>query len=73
VGEIPTYVGEILNREDRLTVSPNGRVLYAGLTPGSAGLFQINLVLPSNPGIDPEIVVAIGGVSSAPGLKLAVR
>ena len=73
VGEIPTYVAEVLNRADRLAVSPNGQVIYAGLTPGSAGLYQINLVLPPNPGIDPEIVVTIGGASSAPGLKLAVR
>ena len=48
-------------------------ILYAGVTPGSAGLYQINLVLPNNLGTDPEIRVAIAGQSSPPGLKLAVQ
>ena len=47
-------------------------ILYAGLTPGSAGLYQINLVLPDNPGTDPEIRVAIADQSSPAGLKLAM-
>jgi len=49
------------------------RIQYAGLTPGSPGLYQINLVLPDNPGTDPEIRVAIGDQSSPAGLKLAVQ
>lgn len=73
VGEIPQYAAWIVNPEERLVVSPNGRVDYAGLTPGSAGLYQINLVVPFSPGVDPEIRITVGGVSSAPGLKLAVR
>jgi uncharacterized protein (TIGR03437 family) len=48
-------------------------ILYAGLTPGSAGLYQINLVLPGNLGTDPEIRVAIADQSSPAGLKLAVQ
>ncbi len=47
-------------------------ILYAGLTPGSAGLYQINLVLPGNLGTDPEIRVAIADQSSPTGLKLAM-
>jgi uncharacterized protein (TIGR03437 family) len=47
-------------------------ILYAGLTPGSAGLYQINLVLPGNLGTDPEIRVAIADQSSPAGLKLAM-
>jgi uncharacterized protein (TIGR03437 family) len=49
------------------------RILYAGLTPGSPGLYQINLVLPDNLGTDPEIRVAIADQSSPAGLKLAVQ
>jgi uncharacterized protein (TIGR03437 family) len=49
------------------------RIQYAGLTPGSAGLYQINLVLPDNLGTDPEIRVAIADQSSPAGLKLAVQ
>jgi len=48
-------------------------ILYAGLSPGTAGLYQINLVLPENPGTDPEIRVAIADQSSPAGLKLAVQ
>jgi uncharacterized protein (TIGR03437 family) len=36
------------------------RVLYAGVTPGFAGLYQINLMLPDNLPSNPEIRVAIG-------------
>jgi uncharacterized protein (TIGR03437 family) len=48
-------------------------ILYAGVSPGTAGLYQINLVLPDNLGTDPEIRVAIAGQSSPAGLKLAVQ
>jgi uncharacterized protein (TIGR03437 family) len=47
-------------------------ILYAGLSPDSAGLYQINLVLPNNLGTDPEIRVAIADQSSPAGLKLAM-
>ena len=49
------------------------RIKYAGLTPGSAGLYQINLQLPDNLGADPEIRVAVASQSNPGGLKLAVR
>ena len=49
------------------------RIKYAGLTPGSAGLYQINLLLPDNPGTDPELLVTVGDPTTAAGLKLAVR
>jgi uncharacterized protein (TIGR03437 family) len=48
-------------------------ILYAGLTPGSAGLYQIDLVLPGGLDTDPEIRVAIADQSSPAGLKLAVQ
>ena len=57
---------------DGTTVDPI-LIKYAGLTPGSAGLYQINLELPSNVGTDPEIRVAVANQSSPAGLKLAVR
>ena len=77
-GELPPYVSQIANLA-ALKVSLDGvavdasRIQYAGLTPGSAGLYQINLTLPANPGNDPEIRVAVGAVSSPAGLKLAVK
>ncbi|MDR3699479.1 MAG: hypothetical protein P4L56_07585 [Candidatus Sulfopaludibacter sp.] len=48
-------------------------IKYAGLTPGWAGLYQINLLLPAGTGNDPAIQVTLAGQSSQPGLKLAVR
>jgi uncharacterized protein (TIGR03437 family) len=54
-------------------VVDSGLIKYAGLTPGSAGLYQINLELPGNPGTDPELRVTIAGQSSPAGLKLAIR
>jgi uncharacterized protein (TIGR03437 family) len=49
------------------------RIKYAGVTPGYAGLYQINLALPDSPGQDPEIRVAIGDQSTPSGLKLACQ
>jgi uncharacterized protein (TIGR03437 family) len=48
-------------------------VKYAGMTPGFAGLYQINLALPGNLGTDPEIRVAVGDQQSPAGLKLPLR
>ena len=62
-----------------LTVALNGvpiepaRIFWAGLTPGFAGLYQINLRLPDDLESNPEIQVTIGDQASAPGVKLATR
>ena len=50
-----------------------GNVLYAGITPGFAGLYQINLRLPADVGEDPEIRVFVGEQGSPSFLKLAVH
>jgi uncharacterized protein (TIGR03437 family) len=49
------------------------RVFYAGVTPGFAGLYQINLLLPDEPLEDPEIVLKIGSNESPQGVRLPVR
>lgn len=73
--EIPQYPGLLVNNLrlflDGKQVSPD-RVFYAGLTPGSAGVYQINVTLPDQIGSDPEIRVTVAGQESTPGLKLAV-
>ena len=77
-GEIPVYNSEIVLKNDlRITlggslIAPES-IYYAGLSPGSAGLYQINFALPDNVPPDPEIRVAIGAYSTPAGLKLAVR
>jgi uncharacterized protein (TIGR03437 family) len=48
-------------------------IKYAGLTPWSAGLYQINLYLPESAGNDPEIGVIAGSQAAQSGLKLPVR
>ena len=77
-GDIPPYASQLVNRGS-LQVLLDGvagdpaQVRYAGLTPGSAGLYQINVVLPDKPGADPELRLSIGGVVSQAGVKLPLR
>ena len=46
---------------------------YAGVAPGFAGVYQINLVLPEDAGEDPELRIGFGERLSPPGLKLTVE
>ncbi len=48
-------------------------IKYAGVTPGCAGLYQVNLLLPAGTGNDPSIQVSLGAQGSQGGLKLPVR
>lgn len=79
-GELAPYASPITQASwATLTVTVNGTpldpsaILYAGLTPGMAGLYQINVILPPNPGIDPVVQVSIGGQLSSAACLLAVR
>jgi len=49
------------------------RILYAGVAPGFAGLYQINMQLPDQVGPDPQIQVAAGGVTSVAGLHVPLK
>ena len=75
-GEIPIYPG-LMDRLSALQVTvgaavlPPDRILYAGITPGWAGLYQINLRLPDILEGNPELKAAVGDQKGAPGLKLA--
>jgi len=77
-GELPNYTSPLADMT-ALQVTIGGapldpaRILYAGLTPLSAALYQINLILPATLPGDPEIRVFVGGQGSLAGLKLAVR
>ena len=78
LGEIPSFIGSILALPS-LKVALNGKpvdpalIKYAGLTPGCAGLYQINLVVPDGTPVDPQIDVTAGGPPPPVGLKLVVR
>ena len=77
-GTIPAWAAWI-TRLSELQVLVAGNLLgsdqiqYVGLTPGLAGVYQINLVLPENIDSDVEIRVAIGAQMSIEGAKLAVN
>ncbi len=64
---------------DRFEVKLNGRaaprdhIYYAGLAPGFAGLYQINLLVPADTAANPELRVAVGGSESAASVRLAVQ
>jgi uncharacterized protein (TIGR03437 family) len=50
-----------------------GAVTYAGLAPGFAGLYQINLTVPSGLQPNPEIRIAIGQQISQPLILLPLQ
>ena len=52
---------------------PAGDVLYAGVAPSFAGLYQINVRLPNVLGPDPEVAVGYAGVMSPSGVRLPAR
>jgi len=52
---------------------PPGSILYAGLAPGFAGLYQINLQLPHDSPPNPEIQLSIGEDSSPGSIRLAIQ
>jgi uncharacterized protein (TIGR03437 family) len=52
---------------------PPVNILYAGLAPGFAGLYQINVRLPSDLTANPEIRLVIGPQISPSGVQLAVQ
>jgi uncharacterized protein (TIGR03437 family) len=76
-GEIPGYIAYLPDWKGT-RVALNGvevdsaRLYYAGLTPASAGLYQVNVQLPDVLPANPELRIGIGDQASQ-GLKLAVK
>jgi len=53
---------------------PATNVLYVGVTPGSPGLYQLNLLIPaSTPNGDLPLIIQIGGQQSPTGAYLTVQ
>ena len=77
-GELPNYTSQLVDLT-ALQVTIAGvpldpaRIQYAGLTPLSAALYQINLMLPGGVPSNPEIRVTVSGQTSPAGVKLAVQ
>jgi uncharacterized protein (TIGR03437 family) len=55
------------------SVLPPASIYYAGVTPGFAGLYQINVTLPDFLPPDPEIQVVIGTQASPTGVLLFTK
>jgi uncharacterized protein (TIGR03437 family) len=78
LGELIPYTSQLIDL-GIFRVTLNGvavdpaRLRYAGLTPASAGLYQVNLVLSENLAPDPELRLFVGDAGSQAGLRLAVR
>lgn len=76
-GQIPTTAAPLLAGAnlsvllDSVAVPP-GVVIYAGLAPDFAGLYQINVTLPASTGSNPEIRVQLGEAISIPNVHLPV-
>lgn len=50
----------------------NSRIYYAGVAPGFAGLFQINVQLPDWVGANPQVRLVAGGQTSPAGVMIPV-
>jgi uncharacterized protein (TIGR03437 family) len=48
-------------------------IKYAGISPGSAGLYQINLEVPAGTDPDPQIQVSAGTPLPSSTLKVPIR
>jgi uncharacterized protein (TIGR03437 family) len=48
-------------------------IAYAGLAPGFAGLYQINITLPDSTSANPEICIGLADSLSPPGVRLPVQ
>ncbi len=76
-GEIPTAAAPLVagaNLSILLNGAPvpAGAIDYAGVAPGFAGLYQINLTLPASTPANPEIRLSLDGQISIPQIYLSV-
>ncbi len=52
---------------DGAAVDPS-QILYAGIAPGFAGLYQINVRIPATANANPQLQIGLGAAASPPGL-----
>ncbi len=75
--ELPTRAAPLKQLADLKVVLDGivvdaSNITYAGIAPGFAGLYQVNLKLPAATGSNAEIRIGFGDQLSKPGLKLPV-
>lgn len=77
-GQIPKDPAKLARKDefrvylDGVAVAPN-RVNYVGLAPLCAGLYQINVLAPTNAPVDPEVRIGVGETLSPPGTRIHLR
>jgi uncharacterized protein (TIGR03437 family) len=77
-GVVPLEIAFIQRRSElRITINgeavPSENILYSGISPGWAGLYQINLRLPDAVDKDPEIRIELGGRITPEGLRIPLE
>ncbi len=75
---VPTRASEVARARDyRVRLDgeelPVQSILYVGVTPGFAGLYQLNLRVPTPLGSNPRIEIGLSGVWSAEDLRIQTR
>jgi len=76
-GQLPDTIAPTVQKV-RVTVGGielgDADVLYAGVTPGLAGVYQVNLRLPAEtPDGEQTVVVRVGNFTSPPGAYVTVK
>jgi len=74
--EIPQVPTQVLNAMQVLlngTAVSADLIKYAGITPGTAGVYQVNLQLPNNLPANPQIALSSGGQTSSLGVILLTQ
>jgi uncharacterized protein (TIGR03437 family) len=77
-GTLPT-AAQRLTRMTEFDVSVNGvpvepgAILYAGVAPGYAGLYQVNVRLPDPLPLNPQVQLGLGAILSPPGMILPTK
>jgi uncharacterized protein (TIGR03437 family) len=77
VAGLPAPFGQLENTVNLVTATIGGvaaDVLFAGLTPGFTGLYQVNMTVPAGvkPGVAVPLVLAAAGITSQP-VSMAIR
>lgn len=57
---------------DGMALDPS-LILYAGIAPGFAGLYQINVQIPNTVNANPDLQIGLGTALSSVGIKLPLR
>ena len=74
-GRVPSFAAPLLRIADfRVWLGgepvDRTRIAYAGIAPGFAGLYQINLKLPARTALNPEIRIAVGDHLSPASIRI---